>query len=205
MTPIKKIVAITGSIATGKSTVIQYLKDLGYTVIDFDKLGHDVLYEENIKSKLVQKFGKKILDGNTIDRKVLGDIVFGDPKNLKRLNEIVHPGIFDLASKLLIEIKDPVLFLEIPLLFETIKDYPEFYKNISEIWTVSSDQKTQLKRLISRDGLSHRAALQKINSQLNIKYKEDNSDVVIFNNENIEKLYNTIDKEVERIESEKIF
>ncbi|MDU6767088.1 MAG: dephospho-CoA kinase, partial [Gemella haemolysans] len=93
-------IGITGSIACGKSTVSDYLKEKGYTIIDADKLGHVALTSEDVKRRLSETFGANILVNNEISREVLGKLVFGNDNNLKKLNNIIHPKIKELILKL---------------------------------------------------------------------------------------------------------
>ena len=95
------LIGLTGGIASGKSTVVQYLRQAGFSVIDADNLGHKVLEPGNPGyNKVVEKFGDEILNpDSTLNRPVLGRIVFGDPEKLKQLNEISHPIIEDMIQK----------------------------------------------------------------------------------------------------------
>ena len=95
------LIGITGGIASGKSTVIQYLRYQGYSIIDADKLGHKVLEPGNPGySKVLEKFGESILNKDkTVNRLILGGIVFSDPSKLKSLNEISHPIIAEMVLK----------------------------------------------------------------------------------------------------------
>ena len=87
------LIGLTGGIASGKSTVIQYIRYKGYPVIDADKLGHKVLeLGKPGYSKVIEKFGEGILNKDkTVNRLILGGIVFSDPSKLNALNEISHP------------------------------------------------------------------------------------------------------------------
>lgn len=87
------IIGITGSIACGKSTVSGYLKSKGYVVIDADKIGHEALDSDYVKEKLILTFGNDILENNKINRRKLGELVFGKSNNLNILNSIIHPEI----------------------------------------------------------------------------------------------------------------
>ena len=83
------IITVTGKIGVGKTTVAAFFRSLGAVVIDADKIGHQIL--EQKREELLRLFGKRILKGRRIDRKVLGDLVFSNPKNLRLLNSLVHP------------------------------------------------------------------------------------------------------------------
>ena len=160
------LIGITGGIASGKSTVVKYLLKKGYPVIDADKLGHEVLDPTNPGySEVVDLFGKKILRFNgTIDRKILGDIVFKDYDLLKKLNNISHPQIYKMIEKkynyLLTENKSRVVFLEAALLIQA-----NWHKLCDQVWLVKTKKSIALDRLQKRDNLSKKDALDRINSQ----------------------------------------
>ena len=125
---------ITGSIASGKSTVVNLLKERGFSVIDADLIAHEQL--EICKCEIVREFGEQILDeARKIDRKKLGAIVFREPKKLKNLEQILHPKIkaeiFFKASQL--ERLGQVYFVDIPLFFEKKERYAEL-KNVAVIY-----------------------------------------------------------------------
>ena len=91
----KKVIGLTGNIATGKSIVLRMLQELGATVIDADKLVHQLMkHGEPVYQAIVEEFGKYVLDGTgQINRKKLGQIVFADPEGLAKLERISHPAV----------------------------------------------------------------------------------------------------------------
>jgi len=95
------LIGLTGGIASGKSTVLQYLRQAGYSVIDADKLGHKVLEQGNPGyNKVVKCFGNEILNPDgSVNRTALGGIVFVNAEKLKQLNEISHPIIAEMIQK----------------------------------------------------------------------------------------------------------
>ncbi len=94
------IVAITGYIGSGKSTAASVFQENGFLIIDADKIGHSLLDEEEIIHKLAYEFGKDILTHQvTINRDVLGELVFNDPEKLKELNRILHPKIWNMIKE----------------------------------------------------------------------------------------------------------
>ena len=188
------IVAVTGGIATGKSTALNYIKMRGYEVIEFDVIGHNVLMDNLVVSQLSQIFGNAILDeqGN-INRKALGSVVFADKEKLNILNNISHPKIYEIASKQIESFKDEdIIFLDIPLLYETKNNFTDFYKKINEVWVISSRETVQTSRLMIRDKISIEEAQNKIKSQMSLKVKERLADEVIYNNSDIYALYEQI-------------
>ena len=110
-------IAVTGNIASGKSTVSGILEELGYFKIDADKEAH-LLYEEDpeLLKELQQAFGDDVIRDGVLDRKKLGGIVFSDPNELDKLNSIVHPRLHIRIKGLLQKDKDVVL--DAALIFE---------------------------------------------------------------------------------------
>lgn len=195
------LVGLTGGIASGKSTAINYIQMRGYEVIDFDKISHDILNSKEISEKLIKEFGKKIVSNNKIDRKKLSNIVFSDKSSLIKLNEITHKIIFDKANE---EIqhknKEKIIFLDIPLLFETKKTFKNFYSQIDEIWVISSNERVQTTRLMIRDKIDIEEATNKIKAQMNLKIKERMGDVIFYNNSDIYSLYEDLRIELNNLE-----
>ena len=176
------LVGLTGGIASGKSTVIQYLSENGYAVIDADKLGHRVLDPGTTSfQKVVETFGKEILqpDG-TVNRQVLGRIVFGDPRRLVQLNEISHPMIAEMIEneyeQLVSNSVNKIVFLEAALLIEA-----DWHKVCGKVWVVSLDPAVAMERVQLRDGLSKADARSRIVSQLTPEERLAYADVVLKN------------------------
>ena len=189
-------IGITGSIACGKSTVSNYLKEKGYTIIDADKLGHIALTNDEVKEKLKKSFGLTILENNEISREKLGKLVFGNDENLKILNSIVHPYIRKIILQLQENPRDErFVFLDIALLFEA-----GFEDLVEKIIVVHVDEKIQLARLMSRNALSKEQAMFRIESQMSSKDKSILGNYVIDNGGTKEETYKQIDLIIEALE-----
>ena len=187
---------ITGSIASGKSTVVNLLKERGFSVIDADLIAHEQL--EICKCEIVKAFGEQILDETgRIDRKKLGDTVFNDPKKLKNLEQILHPKIkaeiFCKASQL--ERLGQVYFVDIPLFFEKKERYAEF-KNVAVIY---APKELLLSRLISRNRLSLNEAKARVELQMDIEQKREMAKFVIDNSNDRENLKLELEKFIKQI------
>jgi len=187
---------ITGSIASGKSTVVNLLKERGFSVIDADLIAHEQL--EICKCEIVKAFGEQILDETgRIDRKKLGAIVFNEPKKLKNLEQILHPKIkaeiFFKASQL--ERLGQVYFVDIPLFFEKKERYAEF-KNVAVIYT---PKELLLSRLMSRNGLSLNEAKARVELQMDIEQKKKMAKFVIDNSNDRENLKLELEKFLKQI------
>ena len=188
-------IGITGSIACGKSTISDYLKDKGYTIIDADKLGHVALTIEDVKRRLSETFGANILENNEISREVLGRLVFGNDNNLKKLNNIIHPKIKELILKLQEQHKDEdMVFLDIALLYEA-----NFVDLVEKVAVVYVDKGVQLERLMTRNSLSKEEALKRIESQMSPQEKASLGDFVINNSYRKEDTFQQIDEILEKL------
>lgn len=188
-------IGITGSIACGKSTVSDYLKEKGYTIIDADKLGHVALTSEDVKRRLSETFGANILVNNEISREVLGKLVFGNDNNLKKLNNIIHPKIKELILKLQEEHKnEDLVFLDIALLYEA-----NFVDLVEKVVVVYVDDDVQLERLMTRNSLSKEESLKRIESQMSPQEKASLGDFVINNSYRKEDTFQQIDEILEKL------
>jgi dephospho-coA kinase len=187
---------ITGSIASGKSTVINLLKERGFSVIDADVIAHEQL--EICKGEIVEVFGEQILnEAGKIDRKKLGAIVFNEPKKLKNLEQILHPKIkaeiLSKASKL--EGLGQVYFVDIPLFFEKKERYAEF-KNVAVIY---APKELLLSRLMSRNALNLEEAKARVKLQMDIEQKREMAKFVIDNSGDRENLELELEKFLRQI------
>ena len=187
---------ITGSIASGKSTVVNLLKERGFSVIDADLIAHEQL--EICKGEIVREFGEQILDEvGKIDRKKLGAIVFREPKKLKNLEQILHPKIkaeiLSKASQL--ERLGQVYFVDIPLFFEKKERYAEF-KNVAVIY---APKELLLSRLMSRNALSLEDAKARVELQMDIEQKREMAKFVIDNSNDRENLKLELEKFLKQI------
>jgi phosphopantetheine adenylyltransferase/dephospho-CoA kinase len=186
------VIGLTGGIASGKSTVAQFFRDRGIPVIDADVLGHRT-YEPGTDTfaAVVAAFGQDLVatDG-TIDRRVLGGKVFGKPDELKRLTDIVWPGIRRLANEELSGLEtagNNLAVLEAAVLFEA-----GWEDLCTEIWVVVVEPDIAVARLAARNGLDEEAARARIASQLSNAERTAKADIVIENNGSLEELQGSI-------------
>lgn len=186
------ILGLTGGIATGKSTVSNYLEKLGIPVIDAD-VGSRIIVEPGTDGlkKIVSHFGESILNlDGTLDRKGLGKIVFGDETQLEKLNSILEENIRVWILNQLTELlksNPPLIVLDIPLLYE--KDYLSV---VDLVMVVATTKEIQLKRLMERDGMTEKAAKARIAAQLPILDKVKKADKVIDNNDSVDYTKNQV-------------
>jgi dephospho-CoA kinase len=183
-----RVIGLTGGIGSGKSTVSRFLADLGAVIIDADKIGHEAyLPDTGTWQKLVKTFGSGILaDDNTVDRKKLGAIVFGDAAELKRLNAIIHPQITEIIKKQIADYRRQgagLVVVDAPVLFEANA------KNlVGEVWVVVSKEANVIKRAIARTGLPEEQIRSRIRSQLSNEERIKRAQVVIHNDGTAEDL-----------------
>ena len=172
------MIAITGSIGTGKSTVCNIIKSMGFEVVDCDKIVHRLYEELSIISQIEKLFPSAVFN-NKINRKELGRIIFNDKKSKQDLEELIHPYV----RKELEKIQGKMVFVEVPLLFES-----KMEDIFNVVICVACDEKYQLQRVMERNNLDETSAMKIINSQMTMQSKIELSDYVIYNNENINNL-----------------
>ena len=180
-------IGLTGGIASGKTTISNYIK----TKINIPILDADILSKELIKpdtyayEKLLAYFGNQIIDKysskQVINRKLLRNIIFEEKEHREWIQKLLHP----LIKEKMIEgcnhyKKNKIILLVIPLLFEA-----NFADICTEIWLVKCPEKIQIKRIIKRDKISKQEALKIINSQVKYDEKAKFSDIILDNSNNL--------------------
>jgi len=176
-----KVIGLTGGIGSGKSTVSQFLAELGAVIIDADKVGHEAFKPDTeLWREVVAAFGRQILNPKgDIDRGKLSKIVFGSSESLARLNRIMHPRMYDIVKARLEEYRRQgadVVVLEAPLLLEA-----GWTPLVDEVWVTVTPESTVLKRLQERIGLTEPESLARIRSQMSNEERVKHADVVINN------------------------
>ena len=176
------VVGLTGNIASGKSTVAEFLRKSGAVIIDADLIAHQVVAPgQPACEEISTLFGEGILrpDG-TIDRERLGRLVFEDPGLRRQLEAIVHPRVSEEIERQMAEVAlnrpDAVVIMDIPLLFETGRT-----EGLAEIIVVYTPETTQLERLMRRNGLKPEDARARMASQMPLDEKVARATMVIDN------------------------
>ncbi len=182
------VIGLTGSIASGKSTISQMFGDFNIPVVDADLISREVVEPGQLAyQKIIEAFGQEVLQEDlTIDRKKLGQIVFAETDKRKQLNAIVHPEVRKEMIRKREQLKKEykAVVLDIPLLFESnLEDYAD------RTLVVFVDEKTQLNRLMERDESQLEEAEQRIASQIPVKKKAEMADAVIDNNGSVEESF----------------
>lgn len=170
-------IGLTGSIACGKSAVSQYLRELGYFVADADAISRSLTAPGGKALPLLREaFGGEVFDGDVLNRRRLGGIVFGDADKRAQLNAILHPLIIRTFQTELNEhdAPDALVFGDVPLLYEC-----GMAQMFDRIFVVSAPRETQIARLLARDGLSREEAERRIDAQMPLAQKCALADAVI--------------------------
>ena len=197
------IVGLTGGIGTGKSTVSRKLRERGYPVIDLDIISREVIEYPEVIDELVRNFGSEILENQnntsgkkSISRNKLRQTVFKEEKKVSVLNSIMHPPIVEEMRRQIEELRKSykTVFVEVQLLFEA-----KLEKEFDIIVLVYADKKTQLERVLKRDGRSEGEVQQIINAQMDMTEKRRLSNYIIENNGDSEMLDLEIEKFIKKL------
>jgi dephospho-CoA kinase len=196
-----KVIGLTGSIATGKSTVASMLQKLGAKIIDADELAREIVKpDQEAWKEIVEVFGSGILrKDRSLNREKLRKIVFADQRSRKRLESITHPRIRALAKerieKLAAEGADIIIY-EAPLLFEN-----QVHLWLRPVILVASDSETQKRRLRERDRLSESEIRNHLEAQMPLEEKAKLADFVIENSGELEELESQVRDVWEKIQA----
>ena len=194
-----RIIGITGGIASGKSTVTEFLRQQGYQVIDADQVVHELQEPGGrLYQALLSTFGPAILqEDGRLDRPKLGAMIFGNPDLLAQSSQLQNEIIREeLAGRrdLLAEMED-IFFMDLPLLFEL--QYEDWF---DQIWLVDVTKETQLSRLMARNALSQEEAEKRIAAQLSLREKRKRADVLIDNNGSLEETRQQLRDALQKLE-----
>ena len=185
------VIGLTGGIATGKTTVSNYLKELGYSIIDADVIARQVV-EPGTKGlrMITDTFGEKVLTSDgLLDRQHLAQLVFTSSEQLQQLNRILQPIIRERIQEPISTSKDPVVVIDVPLLYE------QHYEDLCDVvMVVSAQPQQQLERLMNRNHLTMNEAKNRVASQMPLSSKERLADVVIDNNGSVEETRQQVKK-----------
>lgn len=189
-------IAITGNIASGKSTVEKILMEKGYKVLDSDVVSHELLRDKAVKKKILEVFSKfDIIEDDEISRIKLGRIVFEDEELRKKLEQILHPEIKSEMIRFFNYLEnqgEKIAFASVPLLFEA-----GFDDLFNKILLVYADDDIRLQRLINRNKISLEHAKNRLKIQTSQEEKLTLADYVVYNNESLIDLSHNVDEVLE--------
>ncbi|MCV3212977.1 dephospho-CoA kinase [Plectonema radiosum NIES-515] len=193
----KRIIGLTGGIATGKSTVANYLATAyNLPIFDADIYARDaVAVDSPILQAIAQRYGEQILLADkSLNRIKLGEIIFNNQAERSWVENLIHPYVRDRFLRAITEgLK--TLVLVVPLLFEA-----EMTDLVTEIWVVSCLEQQQLARLMQRNNLTLEQAQARIKSQMPITEKAARADIVLDNNSTEDALLKQVDLALLRLE-----
>lgn len=192
----KNLIGLTGGIATGKSTVANYLAtSYNLPILDADIYARNaVSFGSPILSKIVGKYGEDIIfNDGSLNRGKLGEVIFNVPEERHWVESLIHPYVRSCFDKAIQESSANTLILVIPLLFEA-----NLEGLVNQIWVVSCSEQQQLERLMARNNLTAEQAAARINSQLPIAEKIARADVNLDNSSNLESLLQQIDRVIKK-------
>ncbi|WP_408954979.1 dephospho-CoA kinase [Natroniella sp. ANB-PHB2] len=174
-------IGLTGGIASGKSTVANYLKELGAIVLDADKIAHRLMEpQQEVWQRVVKYFGEDILlPNNQINRDKLGEIIFNDSNAKEKLDQLTHPIIIREIKERLkkLEQKNEIVIVEVPLLIEA-----GMIDLFEQVWLVYVPKQVQVERLMARNDFDYQAAVARVESQMPLAEKKAYADIIIDNN-----------------------
>ena len=186
----KMTIGITGGIASGKSYVCSQIVKMGYPLIDCDKINKE--FQQigmPIYNEIVKQFGDDYLnEDKTINKNKLGKLIFSNKEERIKLNNISHPLIIE-EMKRQIDKYEGLIFMEIPLLFETNLEYL-----CDKIICIFVDEKIQIDRLMARDSIEYDYTISKIKTQMPLELKKEKSDYIIDSSNGFEDTLNQINK-----------
>ncbi len=183
------VVAITGGIGTGKSTVLEIFSGLGARTLSADEIVHQLLRRDDIKRQIREEFGDDVFSDDEIDRKALAGVAFSSEETRRRLESLLHPHVFQEIEAFIRQHGEDVVVVEIPLLFETGSEYRFDYTV-----TVKAPEDLVYKRLEER-GIPVEEIKRRLSHQMPLEEKIRRADLVIDNSGSIEETR----RQVERI------
>lgn len=189
MSPSK--IVITGTIASGKSTLCKLLEEMGFKLISADEVNKELLIPGAKNYEAIKKSGDfdQAFENESLNKKKLAQIIFSDRKKLKKLNQLSHRNILDEIEKQIEILDEKVVFIEIPLFFQMEEKF-----DADEVWLVVVDYQIQIKRLMQRDKISLEYAKAKLESQEQLLNMKENSNVVFDNSTSVENLSTQLKK-----------
>lgn len=187
-----RLIGLTGSIASGKSTVSKRLLELGARVLDADATAREVT-EKGSEGlvKIKAEFGDCVLAQNgELDRKRLAELVFSNPQKLDALNKILHPLIMDSMREQTRRESSAsaVIVWDVPLLIEIGAN-----KEVDEVWLVVADDEIRLARAMARDGATRQSVLARMAAQCPQEEKKRHADIIIENDGSVSELIGKVD------------
>lgn len=169
-----KKIGITGSLGTGKSAASNFFKTQGHLVISADLINKELLEEKEVIININKMLFN--VESSTLDKQKIRNLIFSNENKKKELELYLHPLIYLKIKDILASSNEKIVFLEIPLLYET-----NFIDLTDYVIVIYADKEVQIKRIIQRDSITKQEAIKRINSQMPLKDKLLKADYVIDN------------------------
>lgn len=182
------IIGLTGSMAAGKSTVSALLAEMGFYILDADRLAHEVLHSPAVTRRIAEEFGEDVLgeDGRVVHAR-LAEKAFSSPESTEKLNSLIHPAVIEAmlarAEEFLLEYPELPVVFDVPLLFEAGMD-----KYCDRVLVVAADDERRYLRIMLRDGLTREQAARRIARQMPQEDKLERADAAVWNDGTIDEL-----------------
>ncbi|MBI4639892.1 MAG: dephospho-CoA kinase [Candidatus Tectomicrobia bacterium] len=190
------VVGLTGGICSGKGVISQRLAEFGAEIINADLIGHQIyLPGTDAWKEIIAAWGEDILlPDQTVNRAKLGGIVFGDPKELEKLNAITHPRMYkriedDIQAIKARENRPPMIVVEAAILIEA-----NWIPLVDRVWVVVTDYELAMRRLMDRNKLTYQQATARISAQMTNAERYKYAHVILNNNGTIDELKWHIDR-----------
>lgn len=172
-------IGLTGGIGSGKSTVAKLFELLGSAVFKSDEVAKELYYEKKIKEKVIDLLGTEVYTSEfSINRSLIGKLIFQNPALLQQLNDIIHPEVNRRFQKFVLQHPNDLVMIESALLFEA-----KINTQVDKVITVVSPDELRIERVMNRDGLTRDEVISKMNAQMSQEEKMKLSDMIILNNE----------------------
>ena len=182
------VLGLTGGIACGKSNVARLLRACGIPVLDADAISREATMPGGEALHAVREhFGDEVFDGDVLNRRRLGSIVFNDAGKRRELEEIIHPLVIARMERETKESDSAIVGWDVPLLYETGMD-----RCCDEVWCVHVSAREQLRRVMNRDKLSEDEARSRIMSQMPVEEKMRRADQLICTEGTFDETRNTV-------------
>ena len=170
-------VGITGGIGSGKSTVCAILAEFGVAVYDSDSRAKRLMNEDNtLRERLVERFGSEVYCVEGLNRRYLAERVFGNPEELKALNDIVHPAVMDDFDRWALEQEGSYVVLESAILFEASLD-----RRVDVSVAVMAPKELRIERAMQRDGAQREQIVARMNNQISDQERVERAKYTIVN------------------------
>jgi dephospho-CoA kinase len=196
----KEIIIITGGIATGKSTVINRIRDKGFEIIDSDYIVHNLYKKGNsVYLSIIRMAGIEVLnEKNEIDRAKLVKFVFSSESIRKEINALVHKAVIGRINEEISKSKGDIVFVDIPLMLEEKDNLIHYGLVYDQIWLVYTTRELQVERLFNRDKRDKLETKKILDAQMDIEDKRNLVDVIIENTGTLDDLKQQVDTLLER-------